>query len=619
MDEYSILKKKQKKNAFAATALLISIAIALLVMVGAVFVLNKVNDNDYVTTSENSTGESTKKDDSTEDITCEGLVKEIVFNDNIQNIKEAAINYFTNERLPQAVGDTKKITLKEMKDKKLVLNVRDSAGTTCDDTKSYVEVTKEEDEYVMKVMLSCSNMEDYIIVHLGCYDYCDKDVCEKEVPKEYEYEYKKVTSCIMSPWSDWGKWKLTREKTSSYKKEDIKVETTTVENNTEIDAIANESYNCDKYPGYDLVGDKCVKETTITDTKDATPSEYSYSCDKYPGYDLVGDKCVKETTKKIEIEATEDPITYKCPSSEYNLVGKKCERMVPKKEVIDATPTCPKGYTLNSSKTKCTKPSTKTVTETAKAVYSTKKEYFTCYKDECTTKLVFSCPEGKPCGSYPQRSCERVRRTCSRDVSYISKYECTDDTYKLTQDKDGNYICTKEKPITLEKTPTPKCPSKEYTLSNGKCIRVYEEKESIDAKENPRTYTCPEGYDKVDKKCIKYETDRDEKTPERIPGGYVCPDGYTQEGKTCTKVTTKTDKEDATKVTTYTCPKGFDKKDKTCIKKGTETVTTTYYRYATRTCDGGNTDTRWSTSANDTTLISEGYKLTGKKREIIIK
>ena len=86
--------------------------------------------------------------------------------------------------------------------------------------KSYVEVTKEENEYIMKIYLSCSNMEDYIIVHLGCYDYCDKDVCEKKVEKEYEYEYRKTTSCVMSPWSKWGDWKLTREKTSNLKKED---------------------------------------------------------------------------------------------------------------------------------------------------------------------------------------------------------------------------------------------------------------------------------------------------------------------------------------------------------------------------------------------------------------
>ena len=72
MDEYSILRKKKRKNAFVATALLISIAIALLVMVGAVLVLSKVNDNDHITTSDNSTGTEKAGNNST---TCEGLMK----------------------------------------------------------------------------------------------------------------------------------------------------------------------------------------------------------------------------------------------------------------------------------------------------------------------------------------------------------------------------------------------------------------------------------------------------------------------------------------------------------------------------------------------------------------
>ncbi len=204
IDEYSILKKKPKKNAFAATALLISIAIALLVMVGAVLVLSKVNDNDRITPKNNGSETETKANDTT----CDGLVKEIVFNDNLDNIKEAAISYFTNERLPQEVGDTVKITLRDMINKRLVRTIYDASANACDGGKSYVEVTKEADEYVMKIFLSCSDIEDYIIVHLGCYDYCDKDVCEKkeEIPKVYEYQYKKTTSCVMGDWSKWARW-----------------------------------------------------------------------------------------------------------------------------------------------------------------------------------------------------------------------------------------------------------------------------------------------------------------------------------------------------------------------------------------------------------------------------
>ena len=102
-------------------------------------------------------------------------------------------------------------------------------------------------------------------------------------------------------------------------------------------------------------------------------------------------------------------------------------------------------------------------------------------------------------------------------------------------------------------------------------------------------------------------------------GGYVCPSGYTQKGLKCTKTTKTTDTKDAGKVTVYTCPSGYTKAGNVCTKKGIETITKTYYRYATRTCNGGSTDIKWSTSNNDTILKSEGYKLTGNKREVIEK
>lgn len=31
----------------------------------------------------------------------------------------------------------------------------------------------------MKVNLKCSEQENYILVYMGCYDYCETDICEK--------------------------------------------------------------------------------------------------------------------------------------------------------------------------------------------------------------------------------------------------------------------------------------------------------------------------------------------------------------------------------------------------------------------------------------------------------
>ena len=169
----------------------------------------------------------------------EGLYGRL-FTDNIESMRDAAQGYFTNARLPKNVGDSVTLTLDEMLEKRLVLSFRDSNNKTCDVDSSYVQVTKMNDEYQMKVQLSCSDYEDYIIVYMGCYDYCDSDICIKEettetttkpstkptpsnpdkpsgpetpvVNKKYEYEYRLITQNTYSewgPWSDWSKDKVT--------------------------------------------------------------------------------------------------------------------------------------------------------------------------------------------------------------------------------------------------------------------------------------------------------------------------------------------------------------------------------------------------------------------------
>ena len=69
------------------------------------------------------------------------------------------------------------MTLKEMIDNKLILPLMDSNGKYCSEDDSYIEITKLENEYIIKVYLSCSDKQDYIIEHFGCYDICS-DKCK---------------------------------------------------------------------------------------------------------------------------------------------------------------------------------------------------------------------------------------------------------------------------------------------------------------------------------------------------------------------------------------------------------------------------------------------------------
>ena len=107
-----------------------------------------------------------------------------IFQDNINTMKEVSEAYFTTDRLPKKEGDTVKLTLKDMLDMKLLLAIKDKNGNTCDVNKSYVEITKLEKEYKLKVNLKCGSEEDYILTYLGCYNYCLNDVCEKKKEKK---------------------------------------------------------------------------------------------------------------------------------------------------------------------------------------------------------------------------------------------------------------------------------------------------------------------------------------------------------------------------------------------------------------------------------------------------
>ena len=83
------------------------------------------------------------------------------FNYNINNMKDKASDYF-NDNLPNKVGNSKTLTLKQMIDNKLI-NDFTKNGKLCSLNESYVKVTKKtESNYSLKVYLSCNNKNDYL-------------------------------------------------------------------------------------------------------------------------------------------------------------------------------------------------------------------------------------------------------------------------------------------------------------------------------------------------------------------------------------------------------------------------------------------------------------------------
>ena len=173
---------------FLLKLILVIIFVFLLIWLLPKFIKPTVNnytaDSSKVATSETSSKKSKDSKECSNSGSCDlsGLdaLTSQIFAQNIDRMKDAAISYYTDERLPQNVGDSETMTLSDMIGKKIILALVDKNNKACDVEKSYVKITKVDDEYILKVNLKDSEKEDYILVHLGCYTYCDSYVCQKQ-------------------------------------------------------------------------------------------------------------------------------------------------------------------------------------------------------------------------------------------------------------------------------------------------------------------------------------------------------------------------------------------------------------------------------------------------------
>ena len=105
--------------------------------------------------------------------------------ENLTIMKEAAEEYFTISKLPTEVNGKTRITLDEMIKNKLVLEIKDQKGKTCNKKDSYAEATKLNDEdYSIKVKLVCGKDSDYIIDTISIPVNTETDNKPEEKPTE---------------------------------------------------------------------------------------------------------------------------------------------------------------------------------------------------------------------------------------------------------------------------------------------------------------------------------------------------------------------------------------------------------------------------------------------------
>lgn len=266
-----------------------------------------------------------------------------LFNENMMVMKDAAKDYFTLERLPQKVGDKITLTLGEMLDLKLLLPFVDSNNNKCDENRSYVEVTKMDNEYVMKVFLSCSDNEDYILVHMGCYDYCSTTICENKeevvvndhtrpnvvVPdptpepdnpqpqpqpdKKYRCEYLKVINGYYTDWGPWSDWSIEEV----FQNDLTKVETQVKSESSEVQKLIGHNVVTYKDPDKPIYKEYQVQTGTEKQTICAEEGkeyvytgEYKYSEWTYSGEQKIYGSATDSDTKQYKWKSR--GVDYSC-------------------------------------------------------------------------------------------------------------------------------------------------------------------------------------------------------------------------------------------------------------------------------------------------------------------
>ena len=121
------------------------------------------------------------------------------FKNNINNMEKVSINYFKTIDLPLEKGESIKITLEELIEKKLIVSVNNETENKCNLKDSYSEITREKDKYIVKTTLKCGKEKDTISSSFSLKDCrnCNQGENKKEeekIEKVIYYEHVKETT-----------------------------------------------------------------------------------------------------------------------------------------------------------------------------------------------------------------------------------------------------------------------------------------------------------------------------------------------------------------------------------------------------------------------------------------
>lgn len=262
---------------------------------------------------------------------------EETFKQNIKSMEIAANNYFSENK-------EGKITLKQLIDKNLLVDLKDSNGNICDSNNSYIE--KKDNK--LNIFLKCDEKEENIEI---VKEESNTDNNSNEKNKLLcLYEYRKKLPDTYTNWSEFSNWQTEEVKSNDLtnvetKKEQVLDGTKIITEQKEISIEATKKTRLACPSDYIESNGICISETNLKNIN----ASFTYSCPN--GYRKNGINCYKDgkTIKANKI--------YTCPNNldnvKFELSGDKCKvisikylNITNKEEYY----TCPNGYNLSGNK-----------------------------------------------------------------------------------------------------------------------------------------------------------------------------------------------------------------------------------------------------------------------------
>ena len=94
------------------------------------------------------------------------------FKDNLTKLKDVGGSYFDKDNLPSEVGDSIKVSLKDLINNKKIGTLK-VGKTTCNEDDSYIKIVKKSKGYELETTLICGDEKNTSYSYLGCIDNCE--------------------------------------------------------------------------------------------------------------------------------------------------------------------------------------------------------------------------------------------------------------------------------------------------------------------------------------------------------------------------------------------------------------------------------------------------------------